>query len=172
MSTTRSRPTHRVRGRLLAAVLFAAFAGPAVLAAGPAGASPVPPPVPSPVPCHLTDFTTASVETLVSPDPSGPDHRLTVTGPLSAPARVSLLKLTYIRQPDFWGIEVSACPIPRPLPTIPPFPLPARSFRATLDFRGALGTCGIEVIGLTVRQAINLAGPPACPVVVDPPPSA
>jgi hypothetical protein len=155
---------------MLVALLFAAVVGPGVLAAGPAGASPVPPPVPSPVPCHLTDFTAASVDTLVSPDPSGPDHRLTVTGSLRAPALVSLVKLTYVRQPEFWGIEVTACPIPTPFPPRPSFPLPARNFRAVLDFRGPLGTCGVEVIGLTVRQAIKLAGPPGCPVVLDPPP--
>jgi hypothetical protein len=170
MPTTRSCSTRRAPWRLLVALLLAAVAGTTMQAAGPAGASPVPPPVPAPLPCHLTDFSTASVETLASPDPSGPDHRLTVTGTLRLPARVSLVKLTYVRQPEFWGIEVTACPFPTPFPRDPSVLLPARTFRAVLDFRGTLGTCGVEVIGLTVRQAINLTGPPACPVVLDPPP--
>jgi hypothetical protein len=158
------RPLRRARSRA-ATFLLAAVAGAAVLAApAPAQASPTPP---DPGSCHLVDFTTASVETLVSPDPSGVDHRLTVTGPLRELAQVSLVELTYIRQPEFWGVEVTACPIRRR-----PFPvtLPAARFRAVLDFRGSLGTCGIEIIGLTVRQTINLAGPPACRVAIDPPP--
>jgi hypothetical protein len=167
-TTTPSRNRRR-RGRSLVALLAAgAVAGPALLATGTAAtASPTPPDLG----CHLTNFSTATVEPLVSADPAVASHRLTVTGNLPIPSTVTLVPLTYIRQPEHWGIEVMACPLvpfigggqaqattDTSLVVAPPF----RRFRATLDFKGSMGTCGIEVIGATTRQSFDLAGPEGC----------
>jgi hypothetical protein len=135
-------------------------------AGSPAGAAVLPVPAPVPGQCQVIDFRTATVDPLVSPDPSATDYRLTVTGLLPFPARVTLEPLVYIRQPEHWGIEVTACPVSAPGPFVPksnvlPLP-PFRLYKATLDFRGPMGTCGIDVIGATTHQTFDLAGPKAC----------
>jgi hypothetical protein len=178
MSTTTTptpiRRPRRWRVLMLALLAVGAMTGPAFLSSGPAAAEGGPPitrespakPVPAPADCKLIDFRTATVDPLVSPDPSTTTHTLTVTGLLPAPADVSLVPLVYVRQPEHWGIEVLACPTPGRTtslagdPVAPPF----RLFRATFTFRGTLGTCGIEVIGATVRQTFDLAGPRGCAV--------
>jgi hypothetical protein len=78
---------------------------------------------------------------------------------------VALVPLTYVRQPEHWEIEVVACPAPETKPpsladspVVPPF----RVYRATFDFHGTLGSCGIDVVGAETRQRFDLAGPPAC----------
>jgi hypothetical protein len=159
-----STPTRRSRRRIaLALAAAAAAAGPALIATAPAGAaSPVLPP---PGSCHLVDFRTATVDPLVSSDPLHADRVLTVTGLLAEPGKVSLQPLVYIRQPEHWGIEVVACtsaaspgpvriPPDRTLP-VPPF----RIFTTSLSFTGTFGTCGVEVIGATRSEKIDLGGP-------------
>jgi hypothetical protein len=123
----------------------------------------MPPPLPS-LACRLVDFRFAVVDPLVSPDPAATKHRLTVVGNLPVPANVTLEPLVYIRQPEHWGIEVRACPVWSPYfpddGLIPPPPF--KLFKATLDFHGTLGSCGIEVIGATKRQTFDLAGAKGC----------
>jgi hypothetical protein len=170
MSTpTSPSPARRRRRRHLAALAAAAaVAGPALLAtAGPATAAPMMPPPPPTLPCRLIDFRVATVDPLVSPDPSATVHRLTVMGNLPVPANVTLEPLVYIRQPEHWGIEVRACPVRWPGPIFPdanqiPPPPQFKLYKATLDFHGTLGSCGIEVIGATTRQTFDLAGSKGC----------
>jgi hypothetical protein len=110
----------------------------------------------------VVDFTTATVDPLVAPDPATAAHRLTVTGVLAAPAKVTLVPRVYVRQPEHWGIEVTACPVPVTTTTtvgdLTPAPV-FRLFRTSLDFRGPFGTCGIEVIGATKSEKFDLGGP-------------
>jgi hypothetical protein len=172
------------RRRLLALLATGAVAGPALLATTGASAAipvprptPGPVPVPAPAPCHLTDFRVATVDPLVSADPAATEfgvpatqagHRLTVMGDLPVPAKVTLEPVVYIRQPEHWAIEVVACPVwttgpvlNRPDVTLPVVP-PSRFYRATFDFNGSLGSCGIEVVGATTRQTFDLAGAKGC----------
>jgi hypothetical protein len=179
------RPRHP-RRRLLALLAAGAAAVPAVLATAPAGAHaaglPLVPPaggglgVGSATFCRLTNFTDATVQTVpvVPTDPyapapvAGTHRRLTVTGYVPGNTSVRLVPLVYIRQPEHWGIEVTACGAD-PLvvstasagldPIMPPF---VRRYRATYDFTGSLGSCGIEVIGASTRRTFDLAGPLAC----------
>jgi hypothetical protein len=163
MTTTLSpSPARRRRRRHVASlVASAALAGPVLMAAaGPAVAAPMP----TPLACLLVDFRLAVVDPLVSPDPAATKHRLTVVGNLAVPATVTLEPLTYIVQPEHWGIEVRACSRPGPnsqddaLMPPPPF----QQFKASLDFTGTLGSCGIDVIGATRHQTFDLAGPTGC----------
>jgi hypothetical protein len=170
------------RRRLLALLATGAVAGPALLATTGASAAipvprPAPGPVPTPAPCHLTDFRVATVDPLVSADPAATGfgvpatqagHRLTVMGDLPVPAKVTLEPVVYIRQPEHWEIDVIACPVwtsgpvlNRPDVTLPVVP-PSRFYRATFDFNGSLGSCGIEVVGATTRQTFDLAGAKGC----------
>ena len=166
--TSTSTPARRVRRRLLASLLAAgAVAGPTLVATGgSASAAPLPAPVPT-LPCRLVDFRTATVDPLVSPDPAATVHRLTVTGLLPLPAKVTLEPLIYIRQPEHWGIQVMACPT-WPGPILPAvnqpalMPPPFRIYKATLDFHGTLGSCGVEVIGANSSRTFDLAGPKGC----------
>lgn len=60
---------------------------------------------------------------------------------------VELSPLVYIRQPEYWGIEV--------LGSLPGFGLPALApYTVTIPLDGITGTKGIEVIGATKRQMI------------------
>jgi hypothetical protein len=62
---------------------------------------------------------------------------------------VSLVPLTYIQQPDFWGIEVVG--------TLKGFGLPAISpYTVTLPLDGVIGKEGIEVIGAHKRKTIKV----------------
>jgi hypothetical protein len=166
------RLSHRWRSLALGLLAVGAMIGPALLSSGPAAAEGKPPIIreshantaPTPTNCKVIDFRTATVEPLVAV-PSASMYRLTVTGLLPAPADVSLVPLIYVRQPKHWGIEVVACPAPgiaTPSLAGDPVAPPVRLFRATLDFRGPFGTCGIEVIGATRHQTFDLADPPAC----------
>jgi hypothetical protein len=154
-----TRPARRWRALTLALLAVGAMTGPAFLSSGPASAAPAPP-----ARCQVIDFRTATVDPLVSSGPSATTHRLTVTGLLPEPATVSLVPLTYVRQPEHWEIEVQACPIARTVTSSmagEPVP-PVRLYRATLDFHGTLGSCGIDVVGATMHQTFDLAGPRGC----------
>ena len=103
--------------------------------------------------CRTIDFTKASVTPIASTDPASPStqYRLTVTGSAtSSNVSVKLTPLVYIQQPDYWGIQVIGCSPGVGLPVI-------RPYTATYDFTGALGKCGIEVVGATRQQRIDLA---------------
>jgi hypothetical protein len=64
---------------------------------------------------------------------------------------VRLIPLIYVRQPEYWGIEVTG--------TVPGFCLPAVSpYTASLPLNGITGTKGIEVIGARKRKKIDVPG--------------
>jgi hypothetical protein len=63
--------------------------------------------------------------------------------------RVSLSPLVYIRQPEYWGIEVVGSMIGIGLPTTAPYTV-------SLPLDGILGTEGIEVIGATNRKRFDV----------------
>jgi heat shock protein HslJ len=106
---------------------------------------------PNPPRCRTIDFEKANV-TQVPSTATVPRWKLTVTGTKpSISMSVSLEPLTYIRQPEYWGIEVQGCDPPEAgLPATGPYTV-------TLDLTGVLGINGIEVIGATTRQRIDIA---------------
>ena len=114
----------------------------------------------------MIDFRTATIP--LTPTTREDKFALPVPELLPEPPTVPLVPLTYVRQPEHWGIEVVACPTTKASaladgPVVPPF----RVYKASITFFGPLGTCGIEVIGATTRQAFDLAGPPGCDAIGD-----
>jgi hypothetical protein len=103
--------------------------------------------LPAPQSSRLIDFEKAEVR----PGIVNGTWFLVVTG--NAPCanmRVELVPLVYIQRPDYWGIEVIASlPGPFCLPQIKPF-------TEILPLNGILGTKGIEVIGATKKQKIEV----------------
>jgi hypothetical protein len=63
--------------------------------------------------------------------------------------QVELHPLIYIRQPDYWGIEVVGCQSGIGLPATAPY-------HVALDISHLLGTHGIEVIGATTKKQIKV----------------
>jgi hypothetical protein len=63
--------------------------------------------------------------------------------------KVELHPLIYIRQPEYWGIEVVARPDGTGLPQTAPYHVP-------LDITHLLGTKGIEVIGASGKKRFNV----------------
>ncbi|MEU6714936.1 hypothetical protein ABZ897_26025 [Nonomuraea sp. NPDC046802] len=62
---------------------------------------------------------------------------------------VQLVPLVYVRQPEYWGIEVVG--------TLPGIGLPATApYTVSLPLDGVLGTKGIEVIGATRRKTFDV----------------
>jgi Subtilisin inhibitor-like len=104
--------------------------------------------------CRVIDFNTAQVVTLRT-DP--PRHVLIVSGEKPyLNMSVSLTPLVYIRQPDYWGIEVVGC--------LPEIGLPATApYAVRLDLASTIGTRGIEVIGAKRTQKIDIPNDPAEP---------
>lgn len=74
--------------------------------------------------------------------------------------RVSLVPLVYIRQPDYWGIEVVG--------RLPGIGLPAQApYTVSISLNGIIGTEGIEVIGAnkSVRECIPPTRQPLPPEI-------
>ena len=63
--------------------------------------------------------------------------------------KVELHPLIYIRQPEYWGIEVVGCQSGIGLPQTAPY-------HVALDISHLLGTKGIEVIGASTRKQISV----------------
>ena len=63
--------------------------------------------------------------------------------------KVELNPLVYIRQPEYWGIEVVGCQSGIGLPVQAPY-------HVALDITHLLGTKGIEVIGATSKKKIKV----------------
>jgi hypothetical protein len=64
---------------------------------------------------------------------------------------VRLSPLIYIRQPEYWGIEVVG--------SVPGFCLPAMApYTVSLPLAGIVGTKGIEVIGANKKLKIKVPG--------------
>lgn len=100
--------------------------------------------------CRVIDFESAQVRTL----PTVPaQHVLVVRGEKPyLNMQVNLVPLVYIRQPEYWGIEVTGC--------LPEVGLPAvGDYRVKLDLAGTIGTRGIEVIGANRSEKIDVPVP-------------
>ena len=104
--------------------------------------------------CRVIDFNTAQVITLKT---FPPRHVLIVSGEKPyLNMEVSLVPLVYIRQPEYWGIEVVGC--------LPEIGLPATApYAVRLDLAGTIGTRGIEVMGANRSEKIDITGDPAIP---------
>ena len=104
--------------------------------------------LPSAETCRLLDFDRAEILTLES---FPPQFVLAVSG--TAPVfnlRVELVPRIYIRQPEYWGIEVAGC-------LSGTIFLPAqRPFSVTLGLSGVTGTRGVEVIGATRSEELDV----------------
>jgi hypothetical protein len=62
---------------------------------------------------------------------------------------VQLVPLVYVRQPEYWGIEVVG--------SLHGIGLPAEaSYEVSLAVTSFLGTAGVEVIGATAQQRIDI----------------
>jgi hypothetical protein len=96
--------------------------------------------------CRLIGFRTARVVPGIVPK----TYFLIVEGtkPM-ATMKVELHPLIYIRQPEYWGIEVVGCQNGIGLPTTTPYYL-------SLDITHLLGTRGIEVIGASGKKQFNV----------------
>jgi len=101
------------------------------------------------------DFDRAQVLTLRS---FPPQHVLRVSGtkPL-ANMEVDLVPRQYIRQPEYWGIEVVGTLHGIGLPAVAPY-------LVSLRLDGLIGTRGIEVIGATRTEKIDLPGGDELPI--------
>jgi len=62
---------------------------------------------------------------------------------------VVLLPVTYIRQPEYWEIQVLGCVKTIGMPVLTPY-------TASLRLGGTIGTKGVEVVGATRRLRIDV----------------
>jgi hypothetical protein len=103
--------------------------------------------LPTPQSYRVIDFDSAQVITLPAWPPR---HVLVVSG--EKPyfnMEVSLSPLVYIRQPEYWGIEVVGHLPEVGLPAVAPYVV-------RLDLAGTIGTIGIEVIGASRSEKIDI----------------
>jgi hypothetical protein len=102
---------------------------------------------------RLIDFEQAVV---VTPMIYPPRPRLVVSGVTNLPMDVSLAPLVYISQPPYWGIQVVGSVgggddkphVSQPIAGIP--------YSVELDLAGVTGTAGVEVIGATVTERLDV----------------
>lgn len=92
--------------------------------------------------CRIIDFDSAEVVPGIVPKTfflivSGTKPMLTM--------KVDLVPLIYVKQPDYWGIEVVGCQSGIGLPMVAPY-------HVVLDISHLLGTEGIEVIGASHQE--------------------
>jgi hypothetical protein len=103
--------------------------------------------LPQPSSCRLIDFDKDRTD--VRPGIVNGTYILIVRG--TKPflnMQVNLVPLVYIRQPEYWGIEVTGClPGGIGLPAIEPYTV-------TLPLNGTIGTEGIEIIGANCSEKI------------------
>ena len=93
---------------------------------------------------RLVDFD--RVDT-ISPMIYPPQPVLVVSGHAPVPGMdVTLVPLTYVSRPPFWGVQVVGTPSNGGTPDGDASP---NSYSAELDLAGAVGTHGVEVIGAT-----------------------
>lgn len=108
--------------------------------------------LPAPESCRLVDFDQARVITLrIFP----PRHILTVTG--TKPflnMDVDLVPRQFIRRPEYWGIEVVGC-------LNDPSPAVLTPYSVSLELNGTIGTQGIEIVGASRSERIDIPGEPA-----------
>lgn len=63
--------------------------------------------------------------------------------------RVDLVPLIYVRQPEYWGIEVVGCVTGISLPAVVPYV-------ATLPLQNSLGTKGVEIMGAARSEKFDV----------------
>lgn len=103
--------------------------------------------LPSPLSCRVLDFDSADI---LTETPLG-YWALFVDGEKPYDAmEVTLRPLTYIRQPEYWGIEIVGCLPSGPLPDV------TGRYLVILPVAGVMGTKGIEVIGANGVKQIDL----------------
>lgn len=106
--------------------------------------------LPAPQSCRLMDFESAEV---LAETPLG-YPALFVHGEKPYEAMtVTLQPLFYVRQPEYWGIEIVGC-----LPS-GAFPDVTGSYVVILPLVGVTGTRGIEIIGATGSKRIDVTLP-------------
>ena len=103
--------------------------------------------LPQPNSCRLIDFEQAKVH----PGIVSGSYILVVQG--TKPClnmKVELVPLVYVKQPEYWGIEVVGC-VPNGicLPALAPYTV-------SIPLDGIKGSKGIEVIGATRSEKIAL----------------
>jgi hypothetical protein len=98
--------------------------------------------------CRLIDFERADAISLMIYPP--PPPMLVVAGRKPfANMQVSLQPLRYMQEPEYWGVEVVGCVPPVGQPAIIPYVV-------ELDLTGIRGTRGVEVIGASHTERIEL----------------
>jgi hypothetical protein len=103
--------------------------------------------LPTPTSFRLLDFERATIITLRS---FPPQFILRVSGTKPyANMDVELVPLVYIRQPEYWGIEVVGSLRGIGLPALAPYTV-------SIPLAGILGTRGIEVIGATRSEQFDI----------------
>jgi hypothetical protein len=96
--------------------------------------------------CRRINFTSAQVRPGIAPK----TYFLVVSGTKPwLTMQVHLTPLIYVRQPEYWGIEVIGCLTGIGLPAEAPYTV-------HLDITHVLGTKGVEVIGATRSEKINV----------------
>ena len=101
---------------------------------------------------RLIDFDRADV---ITPMIYPPRPTLAVSGTLPFPMEVSLVPLTYVSRPQWWGIQVVGTTEQGPHVSNPITAIP---YSVDLDLQGVTGTEGVEVIGASKTE--RLAVPP------------
>jgi heat shock protein HslJ len=113
---------------------------------------------PRPGACHDIDFAEATVDSRPS-SPTGSHYVLTVSGVVpNSRYQVHLEPVTYVRQPEYWLIQVVACAAGDVGGDV------QTPFKVSLDLTGLLGTQGIEVTGPTTRQRIDVPAKAPAPL--------
>jgi hypothetical protein len=74
---------------------------------------------------------------------------------------VSLTPLVYVRQPEYWGIEVIGC-LRGGIVLAPTAP-----YIVILPLNGTIGTQGIEVIGATRSEKISIPPNKCCQIGIE-----
>jgi hypothetical protein len=114
--------------------------------------------LPAPTSTRIIDFEKVEIRTLRS---FPPQHVLVVSG--TKPymnMEVTLEPLTFIRQPEYWGIEVvGRLPGGIGLPALAPY-------QVSIPLAGIVGTKGIEVIGATRSEKVDLVPEPSVAIVL------
>ena len=96
--------------------------------------------------CRVIDFDKAEVVPGIVPN----TFFLIVSGTKPwVTMKVELHPLIYIRQPEYWGIEVVGCQDGIGLPQTAPY-------HVALDISHVRGTIGIEVIGASGKKQIKV----------------
>lgn len=102
---------------------------------------------------RLIDFDRADV---ITPMIYPPRPSLTVSGTLPLPMEVSLVPLTYVSRPQWWGIQVVGSTEAGPHASNPITAIP---YSVNLDLAGITGTEGVEVIGASKTERLAVPGP-------------